>query len=118
MKNKLNILFEDDYLLIVNKPAGLVVHPAVGNWTGTFVNALLYHCKQHSFEEKNLRPGIVHRLDKDTSGILLAAKDTDTQQKLATLFAERKIEKKYFYILSGSFVFTFFGLRESANCYF
>lgn len=98
----LDILYEDDYLIAINKPAGLVVHPAPGNWSGTFVNALLYHCKVSNFENSNIRPGIVHRLDKETSGVLLAAKDLLTQQKLSTLFSERSIKKKYIAICCGN----------------
>lgn len=98
----LNILYEDDYLLAVNKPAGMVVHPAPGNWSGTFVNALLYHCKNLSLENESLRPGIVHRLDKDTSGVLLAAKTTLIQQKLVEIFSERKIYKEYLAICLGN----------------
>ena len=86
----LDILYEDLYLLAVNKPAGMVVHPAVGNWRGTFVNALLYHCKQLSITQNPLRPGIVHRLDKETSGLLLAAKEEMTQRKLVEMFATAK----------------------------
>lgn len=97
----LSILYEDDDLLIVNKPAGLVVHPAPGNWTGTFANALLYHCKTLAANEGDLRPGIVHRLDKDTSGVLLAAKNLQTQWKLIEAFADRKVYKEYLAITLG-----------------
>jgi len=97
----LDILYEDDYLLAVNKPAGMVVHPAPGNWSGTFVNALLYHC--HSLQQEgSLRPGIIHRLDKDTTGVLLAAKDAVTQQKLSELFSQRQIYKEYLAICYGN----------------
>lgn len=95
----LNILFEDDDLIVINKPCGMVVHPAVGNWTGTFVNALLYHCK---LEGEGLRPGIVHRLDKDTSGVMVAAKNSEAHQKLVELFAERAVEKEYVAITQGN----------------
>lgn len=97
----LSILYEDDDLLVVNKPAGLVVHPAPGNWTGTFANALLFHCKTLAVKEGDLRPGIVHRLDKDTSGVLLAAKNLQTQWKLIEAFAERKVYKEYVAITLG-----------------
>lgn len=97
----LDILYEDPYLLAVNKPAGMVVHPAVGNWSGTFVNALIYHCK-HLPRSTSLRPGIVHRLDKETSGLLLAAKDEKTQRGLVEVFALRKIEKEYLAICVGN----------------
>jgi 23S rRNA pseudouridine1911/1915/1917 synthase len=90
----LDILYEDDYLIAVNKPAGMVVHPAVGNWSKTFVNALLYHCAQLEGTD-TLRPGIVHRLDKETSGLLLAAKDELTQRRLVEAFATRQVHKEY-----------------------
>lgn len=97
----LEILYEDDYLIVVNKPAGMVVHPAVGNWSGTFVNALLYHC-HHLVGSDNLRPGIVHRLDKDTSGVLVAAKTSLAHQKLTAMFAGREIYKEYLAICIGN----------------
>lgn len=96
----LNILFEDADIIVVNKPVGMVVHPAAGNWTGTFVNALLYHCKTLP-EGQDLRPGIVHRLDKDTSGVLVAAKSVKAQQRLIELFSSRAIHKKYLAICFG-----------------
>ena len=79
----------------------MVVHPAPGNWSHTFVNALLYHCEKLS-ADKNHRPGIVHRLDKNTSGVLLAAKRYDIQDNLITLFSERKIKKEYLAICQGT----------------
>lgn len=97
----LTILYEDEDLLVVDKPAGLVVHPAPGNWTGTFANALLYHCKSLEKKEGDMRPGIVHRLDKDTSGVLLAAKNLHTQWKLIEAFSERKVYKEYAAITLG-----------------
>lgn len=96
----LEILYEDDDLLAVNKSAGMVVHPAVGNWSGTFVNALLHHCQLEVNE--TLRPGIVHRLDKETSGVLLAAKTTLAQQRLIALFASRSVYKEYLAICVGN----------------
>lgn len=96
-----SILYEDESLLAINKPAGMVVHPAPGNWSGTFVNGLLYHCDQLAEQEMSLRPGIVHRLDKDTSGILLAAKTLEMQQKLILLFASRQVYKEYWAICLG-----------------
>lgn len=100
----LTIIYEDEYLLVVNKPAGMVVHPAPGNWSGTFVNALLYHCKdiESRFFQQSARPGIVHRLDKETSGVLIAAKDAQTQQKLTELFSSRQVKKTYTAICLGS----------------
>ena len=98
----LEIIYEDDALLAVNKPAGMVVHPAPGNWSGTFVNALLYHCGSlPASEVAPLRPGIVHRLDKETSGLLLAAKTLEMQQKLIALFASRNVYKEYLAICVG-----------------
>lgn len=96
----LDILYEDQEIIAINKPAGMVVHPAPGNWKGTFVNALLYHCKLLSWEEN--RPGIVHRLDKDTSGVLLAAKSLQAQQKLIEQFASRQVKKEYLAICFGN----------------
>lgn len=99
----LDIIFEDEHLIVVNKPAGMVVHPAVGNWTGTFVNALLFHCQnlEKTFHS-TLRPGIVHRLDKDTTGLLLAAKTEIAHQKLVQQFASRMIQKQYLAICVGN----------------
>jgi 23S rRNA pseudouridine1911/1915/1917 synthase len=92
----LEILFEDDDLLVVNKPAGMVVHPAPGHYQHTFVNALLYHCQHLEAASCDpLRPGIVHRLDKDTSGALIAAKTTFAHKALVELLSQRKIEKHY-----------------------
>lgn len=98
----LDILYEDAYILAVNKPAGMVVHPAPGNWHGTFVNALLYHCSDALSRDQTLRPGIVHRLDKDTSGVLLAAKTLEAQQKLIDMFANRRIHKEYIAVCHGN----------------
>lgn len=97
----LDILYEDEHILAVNKPAGMVVHPAAGHYSQTFVNALLYHCKHLQGSSDNLRPGIVHRLDKDTTGVLLAAKTTEAHQKLISLFCERRIEKHYLAVCIG-----------------
>lgn len=98
----LDIIYEDDDLLVVNKPAGLVVHPAVGHWEGTFVNALLHHCKENPFDPETLRPGIVHRLDKDTTGLLIAAKTVESQQKLVCMFSGKEIFKMYRAICIGN----------------
>jgi 23S rRNA pseudouridine1911/1915/1917 synthase len=97
----LNLIFEDESLLVVNKPAGMVVHPALGHWSGTFVNALLFHCREGIWDD-SLRPGVVHRLDKDTTGLLLAAKRVDVQQKLMELFAARAVQKEYLAICIGN----------------
>ena len=99
----LDIVFEDDRLLVVNKPAGMVTHPAYGNYTGTLVNALLYHCRSLSTANDTLRPGIVHRLDKDTSGLLVVAKDDAAHAYLAKQFAAHTIEREYQAIVWGLF---------------
>lgn len=100
----LEILYEDEEIIAINKPAGMVVHPAPGNWQGTFVNALLFYCGSKLTSDNSLRPGIVHRLDKDTTGVLIAAKTLPMQQKLITLFAERKIYKEYLGICLGNVI--------------
>lgn len=97
----LEILYEDDHLLAINKPAGMVVHPAPGHWRGTFVNALLGHCKRSALPEEGVRPGIVHRLDKETTGVLLAAKTPLCHQRLIQLFQEKKIKKEYIAVTLG-----------------
>ncbi|HET6569646.1 MAG TPA: RluA family pseudouridine synthase, partial [Rhodothermales bacterium] len=122
----LEIVYEDDYLIIIDKAAGMVVHPAYGNLTGTLVNALLYHVGGHAITEENLdeldedevglstlnaapsyagdpsiRPGIVHRLDKDTSGLMVVAKDDETHRKLARQFEHRTIQRRYLGIVWG-----------------
>jgi 23S rRNA pseudouridine1911/1915/1917 synthase len=98
----LDILYEDSCLLVVNKPAGLVVHPAPGHCQGTLVNALLYHCRILSDGGGVERPGIVHRLDKETSGVLVVAKDTETHQALAWQFKEHTIRRNYLALVMGS----------------
>ena len=99
----LDVLFEDDDLIVINKPAGLVVHPAAGNWRGTLVNALLYHCRELSGIGGEQRPGIVHRLDKETSGCLVAAKNDAAHQALARQFAGREVTKIYLALAAGKF---------------
>jgi len=92
----LDIVFEDDVLLVVNKPAGMVVHPAYGNWDGTLVNALLFHLNRELPPgSEALRPGLVHRIDKDTSGLLLIAKEEMAMMKLARQFFEHSVERTY-----------------------
>lgn len=99
----LEIVFEDEYLLVVNKPKGMVVHPAAGNFSGTLVNALLYHCKgQLSGINGVNRPGIVHRIDKDTSGLLVVAKGDAAHNGLAEQFAEHSIKREYQAIVYGN----------------
>ncbi|MCP4569535.1 MAG: RluA family pseudouridine synthase [FCB group bacterium] len=97
----LDIVYEDQYLAIVNKPPGLVVHPAPGNPNHTLVNALLYRFGRISDDETDIRPGIVHRLDKNTSGLLIVALDDSTARKLREQLAERKITKIYKAVICG-----------------
>ncbi|MFN7490282.1 MAG: RluA family pseudouridine synthase [Chryseotalea sp.] len=98
----LNIVYEDDYLLIINKPPGMVVHPAYQNWSGTLVNALAYHFQQlPTMPGNDGRPGLVHRIDKDTSGLLVIAKDEHTLTHLAKQFFDHSIERKYWAIVWG-----------------
>jgi 23S rRNA pseudouridine1911/1915/1917 synthase len=95
------ILYEDKDILVVNKPAGLVVHPAPGNYTGTLVHALLFHCRDLSGIGGVLRPGIVHRLDKDTSGLMIVAKNDWTHQRLIQYFQQGQILKEYQALIFG-----------------
>ncbi len=97
----LEILFNDPAFTVVNKPPGMVVHPAKGNWTGTLVNALQFHFDTLSTVAGEHRPGIVHRLDRDTTGLLLVAKDDQAHRKLASQFEQRTIQKEYLTIVSG-----------------
>ena len=97
----LKILYQDAHLAVVVKPCGMVVHPAAGNPDGTLVNALLYHLDQLSGIGGELRPGIVHRLDKDTSGLLLVAKDDETHQALSAQLSARQMEKHYYAVVAG-----------------
>ncbi|MBT3253306.1 MAG: RluA family pseudouridine synthase [Candidatus Marinimicrobia bacterium] len=99
----LDIVYEDDYLIVVNKQPGLIVHPGAGNSTGTLVNALIYHCEHLSNDNGLLRPGIVHRLDKDTSGLLISAKDNSIHGNLRSQFSKRTIEKYYYALVWGNF---------------
>lgn len=96
----LDVVYEDEYLLVVNKKSGMVVHPAPGNYTGTLVNALLYRFNLgHS--DNYLRPGIVHRIDKDTSGLLVVAKDDKTHEILSNMIKEKKVERIYIALVHG-----------------
>ncbi|MGE3609368.1 MAG: RluA family pseudouridine synthase [Bacteriovoracaceae bacterium] len=97
----LEILFEDQHLIIINKPAGLVVHPAPGHYTGTLVNAVLFHCPDLKGIGAEKRPGIVHRLDMGTSGVMVIAKDQATHEGLVNLFSIHDIERKYEAIVAG-----------------
>jgi 23S rRNA pseudouridine1911/1915/1917 synthase len=91
----LDIVFEDDYLLVINKPAGMVVHPAIGNFKGTLLNGLLFYLQQNSSQTLNKRPGLIHRLDKDTSGLLMAAKDEEILNIMQAQLKERRIKREY-----------------------
>ena len=97
----IDIVYEDDYLLVVNKPSGMVVHPAPGNYTGTLVNALMYHCNHLSSVNGDIRPGIVHRIDSDTSGLLLVAKNDEVHNDLAKQISEKTVLRKYIALVSG-----------------
>ena len=97
----LEIIYEDEFLAVVNKPANMVVHPAKGHWTGTLVNALRFHFSHLSEANGDYRPGIVHRLDRDTSGAILVAKHEQTHRDLALLFEMRKVFKEYVAITAG-----------------
>lgn len=97
----LNILFEDDHLIVVDKPAGLVVHPGYGNYTGTLVNALLFHFENLPGDRSSARPGMVHRLDKLTSGIMVAAKTEDALVHFGKQFFDRSIGRRYFALVWG-----------------
>lgn len=98
----LEIVFEDEHLLVVDKPAGMVVHPAAGNLDGTLVNALLHHCAGRLSGIGGVaRPGIVHRIDKDTSGLLVVAKTDVAHEGLAAQFARHSIDRRYLALTSG-----------------
>ncbi|HEY4760655.1 MAG TPA: RluA family pseudouridine synthase [Thermoguttaceae bacterium] len=98
----LDILYEDEHLIVVNKPPGMVVHPARGHWSGTLASALQFHFGNSlSTTGGPSRPGIVHRLDRDTSGVILVARSDIAHAKLAKQFAQRSIEKEYFALVAG-----------------
>ncbi len=97
----LDILYEDEFLAAINKPADMVVHPAKGHWSGTLVNALRFHFDQLSGVNGDYRAGIVHRLDRDTSGVILIAKEEQTHRDLSQLFEQRKIFKEYVALTAG-----------------
>ncbi len=97
----LNIVYEDEYLLIINKPKNMVVHPSNGHNSGTLVNALLYHIKDLSDFNGVTRPGIVHRIDKDTSGLLVVAKDNKTHNLLSDLLKDHNIKREYYALVKG-----------------
>jgi 23S rRNA pseudouridine1911/1915/1917 synthase len=97
----LDILYKDDYLVVVNKPAGMVVYPAAGHGHGTLMNALSYSCSNLATVGAPLRPGVVHRLDKDTSGVMVVALDDSTYYSLTEQFKERSINRRYSALVYG-----------------
>ena len=97
----LDVIYEDSSLIVINKQPGLVVHPGPGNWDNTLVNGLLYHCKDLSSIGGVKRPGIVHRLDKDTSGLMIVAKNDSSHRKLVESFSQRQVFKEYTAIVVG-----------------
>jgi 23S rRNA pseudouridine1911/1915/1917 synthase len=98
---EIDILYEDEHLIVINKRAGIVVHPAPGHYSGTLVNALLHHCPDIGTISGEIRPGIVHRLDKDTSGTLVVAKSSIIHENLSAQFKTRKIKKEYLALVHG-----------------
>jgi len=96
----LNLIFEDDYIAVINKPTGLVVHPGNGNCSGTLLNGLVHYFNDLS-RQGSMRPGIVHRLDKDTSGVIIIAKDDKSHDNLSEQFSERKVKKEYLALAWG-----------------
>lgn len=97
----LDVYYEDEDVIVVNKPRGMVVHPAPGHTTGTLVNALMYHCKDLSGINGVMRPGIVHRIDKDTSGLLMVAKNDAAHESLAQQLVDKSVVRKYYAIVHG-----------------
>lgn len=98
----LDVLFEDEFMVAINKPAGMVVHPAKGHWSGTLTSALAHHFQQLSDAGGPTRPGIVHRLDRETSGVILIAKTNEVHFKLCAQFEARNVQKTYVAIVSGN----------------
>ncbi|MEI7590371.1 MAG: RluA family pseudouridine synthase [Deltaproteobacteria bacterium] len=98
----LSVVYEDEHIIVVDKPAGMVTHPGCGRYSGTLVNAILYHCHDLSGIGGVMRPGIVHRLDKDTSGLLVIAKSDVAHQALSKQFKNRLVEKKYLTLVLGN----------------
>ena len=99
----LEIVFEDDNLAVINKPQGMVVHPAAGNFEGTLVNALLFHFKENLSQSEDVRPGIVHRLDKNTSGLMLVAKNNKAHAYLANQISNKTASRHYIALVTGNF---------------
>ena len=100
---QIDLVYEDKDMVIINKNPGVIVHPAQGYYTGTLVNAVLYHIKDLSTINGIIRPGIVHRLDKDTSGLIVIAKNDTAHVKLTDMFKDKTIEKRYVCICKGNF---------------
>lgn len=99
----LDIVYEDEHILVINKAAGMVVHPAHGNWSGTLVNALVYHFQNLPTSQNGVaRPGLIHRIDKDTSGLLVIAKTELAMNKLAKQFYDHSIERTYYALVWGT----------------
>lgn len=105
-KIDINILYEDEHVVVADKPAGMVVHPACGVYRGTLVHALLYHCKKLSDIGAPLRPGIVHRLDRGTSGVIVVAKSNNAHYSLAEQFKEHTVIKEYRAVAHGRFIYS------------
>lgn len=101
LKMDLDIVYEDDDVLVINKPKGLVVHPGSGNFENTLVHGLLYHCQSLSDSGDDLRPGIVHRIDKDTSGLLVCAKNNHAHQFISEQLSDKRCYRKYYAIVKG-----------------
>ncbi|NOW92397.1 23S rRNA pseudouridine1911/1915/1917 synthase [Clostridium beijerinckii] len=97
----INIIYEDKDVVVVDKSQGMVVHPAPGNYNGTLVNALLYHCKDLSSINGIIRPGIVHRIDKDTSGVLVVAKNDEAHNKLSDQLKDHSMKREYYALVEG-----------------
>ena len=102
-KMALDIVYEDEDVMVINKPSGLVVHPGSGNYTNTLVNGLMYYTKNLSDINGDVRPGIVHRIDKDTSGLLLVAKTNKAHEILADDFKNKRVKREYIALLNGVF---------------
>ena len=98
----LSVLYEDEWLAVIDKPPGMVVHPGKGHWNGTLASALRFHFESLSVIGGATRPGIVHRLDRDTSGVIVVAKQDEAHAKLAEQFEKRLVEKEYFAIVEGT----------------
>ena len=100
-KMDLEIVYEDEYLMVINKPSGIVVHPGAGNYSNTLVNGLKYYTDNLSDGEDETRPGIVHRIDKDTSGLLLVAKTNKCEELLSEMFKKHSINREYIALVHG-----------------